>query len=121
MKEISLLTNIIVYSGLFIALFYNVTDKQKRGVIKHLLLSISMLWMLFISVFLIKNFLIMCGEPLDVKLKVYETITNFIFLMYICYNIFDNHCKTQEKKKANTNLAKTEDPIGGGGIKNPKP
>jgi hypothetical protein len=106
-KEISLLANIVVYVCLFVALFYNVTDKIKRRKIEHLLLSASMLWMLFISFYLITHFENMVISELNVRLNIYETITNFIFFMYLFYKIKTEHCRNNINN------------IGGGGIKNP--
>ena len=106
-KEISLLANIVVYLGLFFALFYNVTDKIKRTRIEHLLLSLSMLWMLFISGYLIIDFKKMLVSELNLRLNIYETITNFIFFLYLFYKIKTEHCKNKINK------------IGGGGVKNP--
>lgn len=108
-KEISLLANIVVYLCLFFALFYNVTDKIKRRKIEHLLLSASMLWMWFISSYLIFNFEKMVHSELNVRLNIYETITNFIFFLYLFYKIRTEHCRNAPLKRE----------IGGGGIKNP--
>ena len=119
MKEISLLANIVVYSSLFIALFYNVTDKIKRNKIEHFMLFVLMLWTLFTSCFLIKNFKAMCDAPLNLKLNIYETITNFLFFTYIIYKIAVEHCKTKDNEKSKNALKKAS-AIGGGGIKNPK-
>jgi hypothetical protein len=109
-KEISLLANIVVYLCLFFALFYNVTDKIKRTKIEHMLLSISMLWMLFISCFLIIDFKNMVVSELNLKLNIYETITNFIFFLYLFYKLKTEHCK---------GVSLFNKDIGGGGIKNP--
>ncbi len=110
-KELSLLANIVVYLCLFFALFYNVTDKIKRTKIEHLLLSVSMLWMLFISCYLIIDFQKMIQSELNLRLNIYETITNFIFFMYLFYKIKTEHCRNKMN-----NFTKD---IGGGGVKNP--
>jgi hypothetical protein len=124
-KEISLIANIVVYVCLFVALFYNVTDKIKRTKIEHLMLSLSMLWMLFISSYLIRNFDNMVASKLNLRLNIYETITNFIFFLYLFYKIKAEHCKGFSLFNKDIggggvkNPPKNKTDIGGGGIKNP--
>jgi hypothetical protein len=124
-KEISLLANIVVYLCLFFALFYNVTDNIKRSKFEHLMLSISMLWMLFISCYLIIDFKNMVISELNLKLNIYETITNFIFFLYLFYKLKAEHCKGSSLFNKDIggggikNPPKNKTDIGGGGIKNP--
>jgi hypothetical protein len=93
MKEISLILNIIVYSSLFCAFFYNLTDHNSKSKIEKILLFFSMIWSLFVGFFLVHNYHDMITYPMNKRDIFLVTTTNILFFVYISYKLICEKCK----------------------------
>lgn len=95
MEKINITFNILAFSVLFVIFFIKVTDKKKRKKVFHFTYCLGMLFTLFVSVFLIKNFDFVAFYENKKLLNMIATITNVLFITYLAREIYVGECDIQ--------------------------
>jgi hypothetical protein len=90
MDKMLLVINWILYGMLFAAFFIKYTDQKSRNFARKIVYGLLMLYCLFFSVTLFKSAFMIDGES-RIKIGVYQTIFNFMILIFMCTKVIDDN------------------------------
>lgn len=98
MEKMILITNWIIYGGLFFTFFIKLTDEKERDNSRRVAYGLLLLCTLFLSVILFKESFVYEGKP-HIKFNLLETIFNGLILFLMCTKVKEDKVFDKLKNK----------------------
>lgn len=76
--------NTLAYAAMTVGAYYSLEYSCKNGSkITHFLNYILIFWVLFVTLYLIKDYDVIINSPINIKLNFFESVTNIILASWL--------------------------------------